>query len=95
MTATRKPAALARTISGSAADATYTEDTVTVYLRGTSVKTGEVLLSVVANKKILSYGVDGNAFRYVTFNRILQAEAGFTRNEPGRLPWSRRSSRPF
>jgi curli production assembly/transport component CsgG len=49
------------------------------------VKTGEVLLSVVANKKILSYGVDANAFRYVTFNRILQAEVGFTHNEPGTL----------
>ena len=33
----------------------------------------------------MSYGLDGNAFRYVTFNRILQAEAGFTRNEPGSL----------
>jgi curli production assembly/transport component CsgG len=66
-------------------DASYSEDTVTVYLRGTSVKTGQVLLSVVATKKILSYGLDGNTFRYVTFNRILQAEAGFTRNEPGSL----------
>jgi len=33
----------------------------------------------------LSYGLDANAFRYVTFNRILQAEVGFTRNEPGSL----------
>ena len=66
-------------------DANYTEDTVTVYLRGTSVKTGQVLLSVVATKKILSYGLDANAFRYVTFNRLLQAEVGFTRNEPGSL----------
>ena len=70
---------------GIGGDASYSEDTVTVYLRGTSVKTGQVLLSVVATKKILSYGLDGNAFRYVTFNRILQAEAGFTRNEPGSL----------
>ena len=70
---------------GIGGDVSYTEDTVTVYLRGTSVKTGEVLLSVVANKKILSYGVDANAFRYVTFNRILQAEVGFTHNEPGTL----------
>jgi hypothetical protein len=29
--------------------------------------------------------LDGNAFRYVTFNRLLQAEIGFTRNEPGSL----------
>ena len=70
---------------GVGGDATYSEDTVTVYLRGTSVKTGQVLLSVVATKKILSYGLDGNAFRYVTYNRLLQAEVGFTRNEPGSL----------
>ncbi len=66
-------------------NANYTEDTVTVYLRGTSVKTGQVLLSVVATKKILSYGIDGNAFKYVTFNQLLQAEGGITRNEPGTL----------
>ncbi len=66
-------------------NANYTEDTVTVYLRGTSVKTGQVLISVVATKKILSYGLDGNAFKYVTFNTLMQAEAGFTRNEPGSL----------
>ena len=70
---------------GIGGDVNYTEDTVTVYLRGTSVKTGQVLLSVVATKKILSYGVDVNVFRYVTFNRILQAEGGFTHNEPGSL----------
>ena len=70
---------------GIGGDATYSEDTVTVYLRGTSVKSGQVLLSVVATKKILSYGLDGNAFRYVTFNQLMQAEAGFTRNEPGSI----------
>jgi curli production assembly/transport component CsgG len=70
---------------GIGGDATYSEDTVTVYLRGTSVKTGQVLLSVTASKKILSYGLDGNVYRYVTFNRLLQAEIGFTRNEPGSL----------
>ena len=70
---------------GIGGDANYSEDTVTVYLRGTSVKTGEVLLSVVATKKILSYGIDANAFRYVTYNRILQAEVGVTHNEPGSL----------
>ena len=61
---------------GIGGNASYSEDTVTVYLRGTSVKTGEVLLSAVAAKKILSYGLDANAYRFVTFNRLLQAEAG-------------------
>jgi curli production assembly/transport component CsgG len=70
---------------GIGGEATYSEDTVTVYLRGTSVKNGQVLLSVVAAKKILSYGADASAYRFVTFNRLLQAEIGFTRNEPGSL----------
>ncbi len=70
---------------GIGGDASYSEDTVTVYLRGTSVKNGQVLLSTVATKKILSYGLDANAYQFVTFNRLLQAEIGFTRNEPGSL----------
>jgi curli production assembly/transport component CsgG len=70
---------------GIGGDASYSEDTVTVYLRGTSVKNGQVLLSVVSTKKILSYGIEANAYRFVTFNRLLQAEIGFTRNEPGSL----------
>jgi curli production assembly/transport component CsgG len=70
---------------GLGGDVSYSEDTVTVYLRGTSVKTGQVLLSVTASKKILSYGIEANFYRYVTFNRLLQAEVGLTRNEPGSL----------
>jgi curli production assembly/transport component CsgG len=70
---------------GIGGNASYSEDMVTVYLRGTSVKNGEVLLTVVATKKILSYGVDANAYRFVTFNRLLQAEVGFTRNEPSSM----------
>ena len=49
------------------------------------MKNGQVLLSTVATKKILSYGLDANAYQFVTFNRLLQAEIGFTRNEPGSL----------
>jgi curli production assembly/transport component CsgG len=70
---------------GLGGDVSYSEDTVTVYLRGTSVKTGQVLLSVTASKKILSYGLEANMYRYVTYNRLLQAELGITRNEPGSI----------
>ncbi|ADP71293.1 Curli production assembly/transport component CsgG [Rhodomicrobium vannielii ATCC 17100] len=70
---------------GIGGDVKYSEDTVTVYLRATSVKTGQVLLSVVANKTILSYGVQGSAFRFVTYNRLFEAEGGLTMNEPGSL----------
>ncbi|MBX2854819.1 MAG: hypothetical protein KTR21_07515, partial [Rhodobacteraceae bacterium] len=70
---------------GLGADVKYREDTVTVYLRGISTKTGEVLLSTVARKKILSYGIQGGLFRFVEFDRLLEAEAGLTRNEPDQL----------
>ncbi len=40
---------------------------------------------MTASKKILSYGLDANIYRYVTYNRLLQAELGITRNEPGSI----------
>jgi len=61
----------------------YQQDTVTVYLRAVSVKTGEVLTSVTASKTITSYAVDVNVFRYVGSTSLLETEGGFTTNEPG------------
>ncbi|RPF70947.1 CsgG/HfaB family protein [Aurantiacibacter spongiae] len=60
----------------------YRQDTVTVYLRAVSVRTGEVLTSVTASKTIASQSIGANAFRYVAFKELLQAEAGYTTNEP-------------
>ncbi len=70
---------------GIGATTKYQQDTVTVYLRAVSVKTGEVLTSVTAAKTITSYAVDLNVFRYVDSDKLLQAEAGFTTNEPGMM----------
>lgn len=70
---------------GIGGSAEYREDTVTVYLRGISTKTGEVLLSTVAHKKILSYGIQGGAFKFIEFDELLEAEAGVTKNEPKQL----------
>jgi curli production assembly/transport component CsgG len=70
---------------GIGGDVQYREDTVTIYLRAVSTKTGEVLSSVVAHKTIVSYGVKGGAFKFVAIDRLLEAEAGFTRNEPDQL----------
>ena len=61
----------------------YRQDVVTVHLRAVSVKTGEVLTSVTAEKAIASYGISANAFRFVTFDNLLEADAGVTSNEPG------------
>jgi curli production assembly/transport component CsgG len=70
---------------GIGGDVQYREDTVTVYLRAVSTKTGEVMSSVVSHKTIVSYGIKGGAFKFVAIDKILEAEAGFTRNEPEQL----------
>ena len=63
----------------------YRQDTVTVYLRAVSVRTGEVLTSVTASKTIASQSMGANAFRYIAFKELLQAEAGYTTNEPDQI----------
>ena len=63
----------------------YRQDTVTVYLRAVSVRTGEVLTTVTASKTIASQSIGANAFRYVGFKELLQAEAGYTTNEPDQV----------
>jgi len=63
----------------------YRQDTVTVYLRAVSVRTGEVLTTVTASKTIASQSLGANAFRYVGFKELLQAEAGYTTNEPDQV----------
>jgi len=60
----------------------YRQDTVTVYLRAVSVRTGEVLVNVTASKTIASQALGGGAFRYVGFKELLETEVGYTRNEP-------------
>ena len=60
----------------------YKQDTVSVYLRAVSTKTGEVLASVVVRKSIASIGIQGDFFRFVDFKQLLEAEAGITSNEP-------------
>ncbi|HKR17185.1 CsgG/HfaB family protein [Rhizorhapis sp.] len=63
----------------------YREDTVTLYLRAVSVKTGEVLTSVNVRKSIASVALGANAFRYVGFKDLLELETGVTYNEPDQL----------
>ena len=63
----------------------YRQDTVTVYLRAVSVRTGEVLTTVTASKTIASQSIGANAFRFVAFKELLEAEAGYTTNEPDQV----------
>ncbi|PHK95384.1 curli production assembly protein CsgG [Pseudoroseomonas rhizosphaerae] len=70
---------------GIGAHVDYRRDNVSVYLRAVSVATGEVLVSVTADKTIYSVGLQGMANRYVGWNKLLQIEAGTTTNEPRQL----------
>ena len=70
---------------GIGASTNYREDKVTVYLRAVSVKTGEVITTVVASKKIASVGVASNVFRFVSFKELLEVDTGITTNEPDLL----------
>lgn len=70
---------------GIGASAQYRQDTVTVYLRAVSVRSGEVLASVTANKTIMSQAISATAFRYVGYKELLETEAGYTTNEPDQI----------
>lgn len=70
---------------GVGGDTEYRQNTVTVYLRAVSVKTGEVLANVTTQKTLSSVGIQGGAFRFVSFDKLLEIEAGVTTNEPGMM----------
>jgi len=70
---------------GVGGDVQYRRDIVTVNLRAVSVENGQVLLSVTSEKTLYSTGIDANVFKYVSFDHLLQAESGFTLNEPPQL----------
>ncbi len=63
----------------------YRQDRITVYLRAVSTVNGKILKTVNVSKTILSQAVDASLFRYVKFQRLLEAETGFTKNEPIQL----------
>lgn len=70
---------------GVGGDAKYRKDTVTVAMRVVSVQSGEILSSVTTTKTVYSASLQGSAFKYASVNKLLQVEAGITRNEPTQL----------
>ena len=64
------------------ASAQYREDRVSIYLRAVSTSNGKILKTIYTTKSILSQEVSVGVFRYVSFKRLLEAEAGYTYNEP-------------
>jgi len=60
----------------------YREDNITVSLRMVSVATGEVLLEVLSQKTIFSYGKSNDAFRFIEAGtELVEIELGNARNE--------------
>ncbi len=67
---------------GTGGSAQYRVDRVTIYLRAISTQTGRILKTVYTSKTILSQMIDVNFFRFVSFQRLMEAEMGYSFNEP-------------
>lgn len=70
---------------GVSASELFREDQISVYLRAVDVRTGRVLVSVSSSKRVLSQELRAGLFRYVSLKRLLEAETGYTTNEPMHL----------
>lgn len=67
---------------GIGASGQYQVDQVTVNLRAIDIFTGEILGNVTTSKTVYSQEVRAGVYRFVSFRRLLEAEAGLTTNEP-------------
>ncbi|QIZ77152.1 CsgG/HfaB family protein [Ferrimonas lipolytica] len=67
---------------GIGASELFRKDQVTLYLRAVDVQTGNILMSVSATKNIFSQELRAGFMRYVSLNRLAEAEAGYSTNEP-------------
>ena len=57
---------------GIGANVNYRLDTITIYLRAVSTKTGQVLASVTTHKTIASVALQGDVFKYIAVDKILE-----------------------
>ena len=68
---------------GIGASAQYRQDTVTVMLRLINTVSGEVELTVMTEKTIISVGMGGDKFKYKDLDtQLLEIEVGIAKNEP-------------
>jgi len=70
---------------GTGGSTQYREDRVSIYLRAVSTSNGKILKTVYTTKSILSQKVDIGVFKYVDTDKILEAESGYTKNEPSEM----------
>ena len=60
----------------------YREDNITVSLRMVSVATGEILVEVMSQKTVFSYGQSDDVFKFIEMGtELIEIEAGNSRNE--------------
>jgi curli production assembly/transport component CsgG len=70
---------------GVGGDVKYRMDQVTVNLRSVDVRTGQVINSVSVTKTIFSHSLNANVYKFVAYKTLLQAEGGYSSNEPAQL----------
>ena len=64
----------------------FREDVVTVSLRMVSVATGEILIEILSQKTILSWGNSQDVFRFIEQGtNLIEVEFGYTENESGTI----------
>ncbi|MNR17562.1 Curli production assembly/transport component CsgG [compost metagenome] len=63
----------------------YRVDQVTVNLRAVDVRSGQILANVMTSKTIYSVGRSAGVFKFIEFKKLLEAEVGYTTNEPAQL----------
>lgn len=70
---------------GIGASSEYRVDQVTVTLRAVDVRSGQVLANVMTSKTIYSVGRSASVFKFIELKELLEAEVGYTTNEPAQL----------
>lgn len=63
----------------------YRTDQITISLRAVDIRNGQVMAALTTTKTVYSMQIAADVYRYVRFKRLLDMEAGMTRNEPAQL----------
>ncbi|MCW3171745.1 CsgG/HfaB family protein [Shewanella subflava] len=67
---------------GIGASGQYRVDSITVNLRAVDIRSGRLLSSVTTTKSVVSIEITAGVFKFLDAQELLEAEAGYTSNEP-------------
>ena len=70
---------------GIGASEQFRTDQVTINLRAVDIRSGRILVSTTTTKGIYSYKLGADVYRFTSYQHLLEAEVGYTRNEPAQL----------